>query len=744
MIDRALRVGLVAILVGASGLLAYGAAAVQQAAPPIPDRVVVAAGPVLYTRDDVLAGKDIFQRTDLMDLGSLYGNGSYFGPDWGTEHLDRLASGMRDGYARLVHQLPYASLSASDRGVIDLRVKQELRGSQLREGVLTVSDAYGAAYRAIAASDAARFVDGDDTVGIRANTVATTGEAGSLTAFISSVAWTYVSQRPGETFTYTNNWPYMPEVGNVPTPTTYWWSWVSIVGLLLLAPILFVAYRRWIVPAGDAPAAPALVVGAPTGSQRAVRFWSLLVPVLLIAQGLIGALIAHAYADRSGFFGLDPFSVLPFQVLKAWHLQIAIAWIAAAWMGAGLFLAPLVARREPRGQGFLAYALLAVVAFVVVGSAIGLWAGVTGRTGDLWYWIGSQGLEYVQLGRAWQIGLFVGLIVWALIVARGFWPAIRQGRAWGGLEGLLLYSGLAIGFVYAFGLIPMRQVLDSVTLTDFYRWFVVHLWVENVFESFTVIVTGFALMSMGLLSRRFVERAAYFELILVFGSGIVGIGHHYYWIGDPAVWLGLGGVFSALELIPLVVMMAAAWAHYRVARPDFPQRVAFSAFMSAALWNVVGAGALGFIINPPLLNYFAHGGFLTLAHAHASMFGVFGMLAIGLVYFGARYLAVRPWSDRLGLLAVRLFNVSIVLWLVLNLIPIGAAQLLATLEHGYAYARSVAFYDQWTVLQWARLPGDVVFLVAGAVFLVDLVRMFALPQRTPRPAMAPRPGTVGV
>jgi nitric oxide reductase subunit B len=131
VIDRVLRTTLVATLAGASALLAYGATAVQQAAPPIPDRVVVAAGPVLYTRFDVLAGKDVFQRTHLMDLGSLYGNGSYFGPDWGTDHLDRLASGMRDRYARLVHQLSYASLSPADHAAIDLRVTQELRGSQL-------------------------------------------------------------------------------------------------------------------------------------------------------------------------------------------------------------------------------------------------------------------------------------------------------------------------------------------------------------------------------------------------------------------------------------------------------------------------------------------------------------------------------------------------------------------------------------------------------------------------------------
>ncbi len=737
MIDRALRVGLIATLVAAGALIAYGGVAVQQAAPPIPDRVVVAAGPTLYTRADVLAGKDVFQRTDLMDLGSLYGNGSYYGPDWGTDHLDGLATGMREWYAQKTIGRAYAALSLADRETIDLRVRTELRTGRLEGGTLTVSDAYGAAYRALADRDARRFVDGDDALGLPAGTVENVGEARSLTAFFSSTAWTYVTQRPGETYSYTNNWPYLPALGNVPTPTTYWWSWLSLVLLLVFLPVFFFAYRRWIVPSGDRPAAPALSVGPPTGSQRAVRLWSVLVPVLLIAQGLAGTLIAHAYADRSGFFGIDLFSFLPFQVLKAWHIQLAIAWIAAAWMGAGLFLAPLVARREPRGQRVLAYGLLAVVAVVVIGSAASLWAGVAGNTGDLWYWIGSQGLEYVQIGRAWQIALFVGLIVWAVIVARGFWPALREGRAWGGLEGLLLYSGLAIGAVYAFGLIPARQVLDSVTLTDFYRWFVVHLWVENVFEAFTVVVTGFALMSMGLLSRRFVERAAYFELILVFGSGIVGIGHHYYWIGDPAVWLGLGGGFSALEIVPLVIMMAAAWSHYRVSRPDFPQRVAFSAFMSAAAWNLIGAGALGFAINPPLLNYFEHGEFLTLAHAHASMFGVFGMLAIGLVYFSARYIAVRPWSDRLGLVAVRLFNVAIVLWLVLNLIPIGAAQLLATLENGYAYARSVAFYDQWTVLQWARLPGDVFFLAGGAVLLVDVVRLLVLPQRGPRRAVAP-------
>ncbi len=724
-IDRFLRWGLIVTLAAAVAVLIYGTVMVHRERPPIPDQVVSPSGDVLYTKDDVVDGKGVFQRTDLMDFGSLYGNGAYFGPDWGADYLHREGQLMRGFYAEQRFGSSYDALGATRRAAVDRQVIDELKTNRYSGGVLTMTSGQAAAHRELRSYYHTLFIEGDEELGLPADTVRSAAEADQLAAFFGWVAWTSAAQRPGEGFSYTNNWPHDASVGNEPTRGMYWWTWGSVAGLVAMSAAVYLFYRRFIAPPAEAVEAAAVPAETPlTPSQTSTAKWFLLVPVLLLLQALAGMLIAHYYADRGSFFGFDLKNVLPFNVLKAWHIQLAIAWLAAAWLGAGLFLAPIVGRREPHHQRLLANVLWAAVVVVVVGASIGLWFGVKSNMRGSWFWIGNQGLEYIQLGRAFQIALFLGLLIWAAILLRAFWPGLRARRTWGSLEHLLLYSGAAIGLVYVFGMLPLNRIMASVTLTDFWRWWVVHLWVENMFEFFTVAVIGYAVLSMGLLSRRFVERTVYFEVILIFGSGILGTGHHYYWVGEPAVWIALGSMFSFLEVIPLGVMMVGAWREYRAVRAagrDFPQRTAFMYFTGAAVWNVLGAGVLGGIINPPIMSYFEHGQFLTLAHGHASMMGTFGLLAIGLLYFSVRGMVpTERWSDRVPQWALGCFHGAIVLWLALNILPIGFAQLASGIEHGFWYSRSLAFYDDWTVFQWLRMPGDVAFGLGGLLVLLDL------------------------
>ena len=725
VVDRVLRRALIATVLAAGALLAYGTILVYQGQPPIPDQVVANDGTVLYSREDILAGKALFQRADLMDFGSLYGNGAYFGPDWGTDYLHRETVYLRDTFTRRASTLPYLALSTDDQAAVDAQVTAQVRANRYADGVLALTAEQAAAHDMIRNTYQELFLQGDRRLGLPAGTLRSAAEADQLTAFFGWVAWTSVAPRPGQDLSYTNNWPYEPVVGNTPTASMWTWSLLSLVTLVFMAVVVFVVYQRYIAAPADAIRSPSMPLGvAVTPSQRGAAKWFLLVPALLLAQGLAGSLMAHYYAEREGFFGLDLPTLLPFNILHAWHIQIAIAWIAAAWLGAGLFLGPLIGRREPRRQALLANALWAAVVLVVVGSLAGIWLGVKTDLGDLWWWVGNQGLEYLQLGRAFQVALFVGLLLWAAILARAFWPALRQRRGWGSMEHLLLYSGLGVGVLYGFGMLPLNQAVATTTLVDYWRWFVVHLWVEGVFEFFTVAVTGFALLSMGLLPRRMVERTVYFELILIFGSGIIGMGHHFYWVGEPFIWLAVGSMFSMLEVIPLGVMMLRAWREYGaifVGR-QVSARLPFLYFTSAAVWNLLGAGVLGGVVNPPIVSYFEHGEFLTAAHGHASMFGVFGLLALGLLYLALRGL-VHPdhWSNRLGIWALASFNTAIVLWLALNILPIGTAQFSATVEQGYWYARSVGFYQHWIVFHWLRLPGDVAFLIGGGLVLLDVV-----------------------
>jgi nitric oxide reductase subunit B len=756
-IDRGLRWTLFAVVIAALVILGVGTVAVYRGQPPIPDQVVGADGRVLYSGDDIRAGKEIFQREDLMDFGSLYGNGAYFGPDWNTDYLVIERDASRAAHSASLFGGEYAQLTPDQQGTVDEAVTTELKTNRFADGTLELTESQTAAYDIALVTYRGLFSDGDRSLGLPAGVVENDTEAQQLTAFFGWTSWTSVALRPGEDYSYTNNWPYEPGVGNEPTSGVWFWSWASIAGTVLLIAGAYLVYRRLISPmarqehAVSAPAPDSDETPVTTPSQRWTWAWFLVVPLLLLLQGLVGTLIAHYYAEREGFFGIDTVGLLPFHVMRAWHLQLAIAWIAAAWLGAGLFLAPLIGGREPRWQRFLVIALLGAVVLVVLGTLVGVFIGVMTDMGPFWFWFGNQGLEYIQLGRIFQIGLFVGLLVWAAVLLRAFWPGLRAARSWTRVEHLLVYAAASIGLVYAFGMIPPLAVEPSPTITDYWRWWVVHLWVEGTFEFFTVAAIGYALMRMGLVSRLLVERIIYFELILVMGSGIVGMGHHFYWIGEPALWVALGGMFSMAEVIPLIFLLARAWQEVRLVRAAgnaFPQRLAFGFFTAAAAWNFVGAGVLGGVINPPIVSYFEHGQFLTSAHGHASMFGAFGMLALGLIYFSIRgMMPANRWSDRLGTWALVSFNAAIVLWLALNLLPVGVPQVLATVDHGYAYARSLAFYDTVTFWQWARLPGDVAYLFGAVLLVADLGRKFwiwrslhreeVVPGRAPAPRPAP-------
>ena len=267
-----------------------------------------------------------------------------------------------------------------------------------------------------------------------------------------------------------------------------------------------------------------------------------------------------------------------------------------------------------------------------------------------------------------------------------------------------------IAVLYAFGMIPLTGIEKSFTIADFWRWWVVHLWVEQSFEFFAACMSAYLLMATGLVSRILAERAVYFELILIFLGGVLGTGHHLYWAGGPSLWVPTGSMFSFIEVLPLVLLVTEAIQQYRLikARTDFNYGLAYTFIIGAAFWNFVGAGVLGGgTLNAPLVNYYEHGTFLTLAHAHTALFGAFGELGIGLIYFCLRYIAgSRPFSNTLGLWAFWLYNLGLVLWIGLNFFPIGWPQLLAVYEHGYAFARSFDFYKTTLFWQWMRMPGE--------------------------------------
>lgn len=711
-------------------------------AAPLPTQFVTASGQVVMTRADIVAGKSGFQQADLMDYGSLYGMGSYFGEDYTAEYLVQLGKTVQDNLAQTRYGKPFAALTADQQSGITQAMRADLQGMDLRAPTVVLPDAVAQALIGLRGRIAQSLLTDNFTKGYTRAYSLTPRTAAQTADFLLYSSLTTVAHRPGKNYSWTSNWPYEPLVGSGPTAATFIWTWASFTLVFFGIGAVVAIFRLFIERKAVAETYERTLqgFGEPTPSQRALGKYFLVVAAVFLVQIGAGSILAHYYSERTSFYGIDVNRWLPFAFLRDVHLQAPIVWIGVSWIGAALFLAPIIGRREPTGQRGIVNLLFWVLVVIVGGALLGNYLGIMGIIQKHWFWFGNQGLSYLELGRFWQILFFVGLLAWSLILLRAFWPTLvalfKRGRSFYSLfraEHLLWYSTLGVAVIYAFGMIPLASPNPSFTITDFWRWWVVHLWVEWAFELFAAAVTGYFLMALGLVSRQFAERAILFEWILILVSGILGTGHHMYWAGEPGLWIGVGSMFSFLEVLPLfLLVLEAIEQRQRISKEkEFPYRLAYLFILGSTFWNFVGAGVFGGgTINAPLVNYYEHGTFLTLNHAHTAMFGAFGMLAIGLVYLALRYLnGTRPWSDRLGVWAFWLYNLGMVLWILLNFFPIGWPQLEAVYAHGYAYARSLRFYDKTLLWQWLRMPGDVVFAVGALIMAYDFLRKLWLSRQ---------------
>jgi nitric oxide reductase subunit B len=441
----------------------------------------------------------------------------------------------------------------------------------------------------------------------------------------------------------------------------------------------------------------------------------------------MGVVTAHYGVEGGGFYGIKLSDWLPYSVTRTWHVQIGIFWIATAWLAAGLFIGPLVSGHEPKYQSLGVHVLFGALLVVVVGSLAGEWMSIHNRLSDanafLW---GHQGYEYVDLGRVWQILLFVGLLIWLLLVVRAIWPALKNGG--GGeqrpLLWLFLMSSTAIALFYGAGLTWGQHT--HLSIVEYWRWWVVHLWVEGFFEVFATTVIAFFFARLGLIQPRLAAKAALLSATIFLSGGIIGTCHHLYFSGTPTVALAFGSVFSALEVVPLTMVAypaiddlqrgrLTAWA----GRYKWP--VYF--FVAVAFWNMVGAGLFGFMINPPIALYFMQGLNTTPLHGHAALFGVYGMLGIGLMLVCLRAMGPNlEWKENWLRFAFWGMNAGLFMMCVGSLLPVGLAQTWASVDQGYWYARSSEFLDSplMQTLRWMRVPGDTVFAL-GALVLVAFV-----------------------
>lgn len=737
------------ILVIAFSILIAGGLLIFKNEAPRPSKIVNESGQTIVTKKQLLSGQAIYEKYGLTDYGTYLGNGTYFGPDYTAQSLHIYLLGMKEYYAQKQFKTNFSALDTQQKAGISGLVKKEIRVNRYdkNDDQLVLTDAQVAGLKHLTAYDRRQFVNNPHEAGLPENMIHNNTDdfmshgdkIDQLSYFFFWGAWLSSTNRPGQIYSYTNNWPYDLDAGNIMTSQAMIWTALSVAILVAGVGIVIFFYKKYHfdMQFNESYAdIPEIRTDEPISvSQRKTAKYFLIVMLMFLVQILLGELMSHYYVEDS-FFGLQLQYIWPFNLAKTWHLQLVIFWIATAWLATGIYITPRVLGREPKHQGVLVDILFWALIVVVGGSMLGEWGSTLGIINKDWWLFGHYGWEYAEMGKFWQVLFIIGMFLWIAIMCRGFIPAIRikKNLDRSRLLQLLIIGSIAIPAFYLASLFILPN--SHVTFADYWRWWIVHLWVEGIFESFAVILIGYLMVDMKLTTIKSTIRALYFQLILLLGTGVVGMGHHYFWEGDHSIWLALGSCFSALEVIPLCLLVWEAYTHYRVykdSHKDFPYKGTFMFLVSTGLWNALGAGALGFLINAPAINYFEHGTQWTSAHAHGSMAGVYSFFSVAIMLFAIRHLTVSDfWTEKVEKWikwACITMNVGLAGMVFITLMPLGFLQLKDALENGYWHARQLSFYRAPLEkgLTIARSVPDVIFTVGVVILLVVFFRaMFHL------------------
>ncbi len=748
--------GFLLVIVLSFGVLGWVGTRIYQSMPPVPDRVIATDGTEVIPRGAIAAGQNVWQSIGGMEVGSIWGHGSYVAPDWTADWLHRESVFVLNDWSERELGRPYDDASPEQQAALRARLERTMRQNTYDAATRTVvlDPVRARAFQANRAYYADVFRNGRAEYAIPRGALTDGDRAGELAAFIFWSSWAAATNRPHERVSYTSNWPHEPLVGNRPTGDTVVWTGVSIIMLLAGIGLMASWYAtRREEPIGPMPQHDPLLGSRPTPAQRAVVKYFWVVSGLVLLQMSMGIIAAHYSVEGDGFYGIRLASILPYSVARTWHIQLGIFWIATAWLAAGLYIASAVGspERDPAFQRLGTNVLFGALVLVVLGSMAGQWLSVMQQlgTGDAWFYFGHSGYEYIDLGRAWQIGLLVGLVLWLLLMVRALLPALRrtEGESRERTEQrpiltLFLISTVAITGFYGAAFGAGRHT--NLAMAEYWRWWVVHLWVEGFFEVFATVVIAFLFGRLRLISIKLAGQSSLLSATIFLSGGIIGTLHHLYFTGTPTVALAFGSVFSALEVVPLLFVGHEAWQNLKLSRATAwaqKYRWAIYFFIAVAFWNLVGAGLFGFMINPPIALYYMQGLNTTPVHGHAALFGVYGMLGLGLMLFSLR--AMRPeavWKTGRLAFGFWAINIGLFAMVVLSLLPVGLMQTWASVEHGYWYARSAEFLQSGVInaFRWLRIVGDTIFAV-GIVALVLFVFGLSTGHSTePEPASSLR------
>lgn len=703
--------------------------------PPIPGQIVAHDGHVLFTKEQIVRGQGVFLKNNLMEHGTLWGHGAYLGPDYSASHLHEQTLTMQKLLAYKIYQKPFDQLTEFQQGAISQEIPKILKQNRYNNetDTLVFTEEETKSYE-LSLDFWKNYFTSGVAPGLPKNYISDPKDLNDLTSFFAWAAWAAVTNRPGEEFTYTNNFPYDPLAGNHPSTDAYLWSAMSLIFILgATGLVLFIVSKFGLGWGGGIKSRHVcethLTLPPLTSSQIATNKYFVVVALLFLIQSLAGGALAH-YRVESTFYGLPILDYLPYNLLRTWHLQLAIFWVATAWIAGGLFIAPLLSQKEPVHQKLGINILFGMLLIVVAGSLIGEYLSSKNFfTGEWWFWFGNQGSEYLDLGRFWQYLLIVGFLFWLFLLFRALKPAFH----------IPARRELSILFFLAASTIPIFYVPavfynheTHFTLIDNWRFWIIHLWVEGFFEVFATVLVAVISVQMGIIRTITALRVIYLDAILYLLGGVIGTGHHWYFTGQTNVNMALSACFSAMEVVPLTLLTMEARDFIRVSQAKCEkcghylaekQQWTIYFLIAVGVWNFVGAGIFGFLINLPVISYFEVGTNLTPNHGHAAMFGVFGMLALGTTMFCMRAMQNEAlWNQNKNFIKIGFWGVNsgMALMVILDLFPAGVLQLWDAVQNGYWHARELSYLmsGYFHTLEWVRIFGDLVFIIVGVIPLV--------------------------
>lgn len=731
-------IAVVAVLIIGFSILGYLGTDVYHQAPPVPTAYVSQDGQVLFTKEDILHGQSAWQSTGGQSVGTVLGHGAYQAPDWTADWLHKEVSIMLDIKSQEAFGVLYNQLGPAQQAAVKEVVKEEYLGSAVRDdGTVVLSPE-----RITAMNITGRyFVElyGDnpeltltrDHFAMKDNTLPELQDRIDMARFFFWTTWMASTQRPGTDATYTNNWPHEPLLDHNPTPESVAWSVVSVI--ILLCGIGVVVWlwsfgkkddEHALVPPAEDPISKITL----TPSQRSLGKYLFTILALFLFQLGMGGIIAHYTVEGQAFYGIPLAQYFPYSIARTWHIQASLFWIAMAFLSAGLFLAPIInGGKDPKYQKLGVDILFWALVVLVVGSFAGTYLGVAHQIPAAWnFLLGHQGYEYIELGRIWQWIEYIGILFWLVLMIRSIIGAFKQ-KGDKNLIAAFIFSVIMVGIFYGPGLFYGEH--SHLAIMEYWRWWVIHLWVEGFFEVFSTTLMAFIFVTLGLVSYRAGTVAAISSGAIYLIGGIPGTFHHLYFTGVTSTIVATGASFSALEVVPLVLLGYEAFENYtRLHSAPWMHRLKWSVycFIAVSFWNLVGAGVFGFLINMPVSLFYIQGLNTTAVHAHTALFGVYGFLSLGFVFLIARY--IRPeveFNDKLMKFGFWALNIGLALMVLISLLPIGLIQAWASITHGLWFARSEEFMQQPLLqnLRWLRMIGDTILIIGAVAFFWQIVKV---------------------